>query len=132
MTGEKYRVLIVDDDKFLLDIYSLKFKQEGLSVETAVSGEDALAKLKSSNPKFNILLLDMVMPEMDGLTLLALMKKENLEKDIVRIILTNQGQQEDIKKAEEFGIDGYIVKATSIPSEVLAEVIGIADKKFKL
>lgn len=130
MTGEQYRVLIVDDDKFLLDIYSVKFKAEGFAVATATSGDEALEKLKNAREKFNILLLDLVMPVMDGMALLDEIRKQNLDKGLVVIVLTNQGQPEDIKKAEDFGVDGYIVKATSIPSEVMAEVKGIADKKI--
>jgi len=130
MTGEKYKILIVDDDKFLLDIYTVKFREFGFDIDTAMSGQEALDKLKSSVKKFNVLLLDMVMPVMGGLELLAEIKTQNLDKGLVIIVLTNQGQPEDIKKAQEFDVDGYIVKATSIPSEVLIEVKQIADKKL--
>ena len=130
MKGDHYKILIVDDDNFLLDIYSMKFTQEGFEVLTATSGEDALEKLKNPEMNFDILLLDMVMPVMDGLTLLKQAKNQNLLEKMVVIFLTNQGQPEDIKKAEELEVDGYIVKATSIPSEVLAEVKKIADDKL--
>jgi len=130
MKGDHYKILIVDDDNFLLDIYSMKFSQEGFEVLTATSGEDALEKLKNPEMNFDILLLDMVMPVMDGFTLLKQAKNQNLLEKMVVIFLTNQGQPEDIKKAEELEVDGYIVKATSIPSEVLAEVKKIADDKL--
>jgi len=130
MKGDHYKILIVDDDNFLLDIYSMKFTQEGFEVLTATSGEDALEKLKNPEMNFDILLLDMVMPVMDGLSLLRQAKNQNLLEKMVVIFLTNQGQPEDIKKAEELEVDGYIVKATSIPSEVLAEVKKIADDKL--
>ena len=130
MKGDHYKILIVDDDNFLLDIYSMKFSQEGFEVLTATSGEDALEKLKNPEMNFDILLLDMVMPVMDGLSLLRQAKNQNLLEKMVVIFLTNQGQPEDIKKAEELEVDGYIVKATSIPSEVLAEVKKIADDKL--
>jgi len=108
----------------------MKFSQEGFEVLTATSGEDALEKLKNPEMNFDILLLDMVMPVMDGFTLLKQAKNQNLLEKMVVIFLTNQGQPEDIKKAEELEVDGYIVKATSIPSEVLAEVKKIADDKL--
>ncbi|PIP86985.1 response regulator [Candidatus Campbellbacteria bacterium CG22_combo_CG10-13_8_21_14_all_36_13] len=130
MTGEKYKILIVDDDKFLLDIYTVKFREFGFDIDTAMSGQEALDKLKAGAKKFNVLLLDMVMPIMGGLELLAEVKKQKLDDGLVIIVLTNQGQPEDIKKAQEYDVDGYIVKATSIPSEVLAEVKQIVDKKL--
>ncbi len=62
------------------------------------------------------------MPIMDGLEFLEKMRGENLAKDSVILILSNQGQSSDIDKAKKLGIDGYIVKATTIPSEVVAEI----------
>ncbi len=130
MKGDHYKILIIDDDNFLLDIYSMKFTQEGFEVMTATSGDDALEKLKNSEMSFDILLLDMVMPVMDGISFLKEAKNKSLLDKMVVIFLTNQGQPEDIKKAEELDVDGYIVKATSIPSEVLTEVKRIADNKL--
>jgi len=130
MTDKTYKILIVDDDKFLLDIYAIKFKQEGFDVDTAMGGDDAVKKLSDPANKFDIVVMDMVMPGMDGEALLAEIQKKGLEKDLVRIVLSNQGQPEDIKKAEAYKVDGYIVKASSIPSEVLSEVRAIAKKKL--
>ncbi len=71
----------------------------------------------------DIILLDLVMPGMDGLELLAKIKAENLAPKATVIMLTNQGQPSDIKRAEDIGVAGYIVKATTIPSEVVDEVV---------
>lgn len=119
-SNNKLNVLIVDDDQFLLDIYSVKFKEGGLAVSVADSGESALEKLEEND--FDIILLDVVMPSMDGLEILKRIKQENLAPNATLIILSNQGQPEDIDKAKSLGIDGYIVKASTVPSEVLDEI----------
>lgn len=114
------KILIVDDDKFLLDIYSLKFKSKGYEVDTAFGGEEAIKKLRDNKP--DILLLDIVMPGMDGIETLQKIKDEKLEDGITRIVLSNQSQQTDIDKATALGVDGYIIKASCTPSEVLSKV----------
>lgn len=121
MSASKHKVLLVDDDKFLLDMYALKFSRVGLDVNTAVGSADALAKLRGGFVP-DIMLLDVVMPGMDGLELLEAIRKEGLAPKSVVIILTNQAQASDLDRAKKIGVDGYIVKASSIPSEVLAEV----------
>ncbi|TSD02678.1 MAG: two-component system, chemotaxis family, response regulator CheY [Parcubacteria group bacterium Athens0714_16] len=129
MENDKYKVLIIDDDKFLLDIYTVKFKESGLIVDTATGGEEALAKLRE-NKNYDILLLDIVMPVMDGFAFLEKKKEENLVPKAIVVILSNQGQVSDIDKAKKYGINGYIVKASTIPSEVLKEVLNIAKENF--
>lgn len=129
MENNKYKVLIIDDDKFLLDIYTVKFKENGLEVNTAVSGEDALEKLRE-NSNYDIILLDIVMPVMDGFAFLEKKKEEKLAPNAVIVILSNQGQVSDIDKAKKYGIHGYIVKASTIPSEVLKEVLKIAKENL--
>lgn len=130
MANKKYKVLLVDDDKFLIDMYSLKFKQNGLEVETVLGGQEALDKIRE-NDNFDVILLDLIMPVMDGFSLLENIRKEKLAKKSAVIILSNQGQQSDIDRADKFSVDGYIIKASTIPSEVLSRVVEIADKKFK-
>lgn len=125
----KYKVLMVDDDNFLLDMYSHMFTQGGLHVVTALRGEDAIEKIKAGYVP-DILILDMVMPGMDGLQILEEVKKTNLLKKTAIIVLSNQDQQSDIDRASSLKVDGYIVKASSIPSEVFREVVKIADRVF--
>jgi CheY-like chemotaxis protein len=126
---KKYSILIVDDDKFLLDMYSTKFKNLGHSPSVATGGEDALSKLRGGlNPQ--IMVLDIIMPAMDGLELLATIRKENLAPESTIVMLTNETEPAKIEKAKSLGVAGYIVKATTIPSEVVEEVIKIiANKK---
>ncbi|MEK7613639.1 MAG: response regulator [Patescibacteria group bacterium] len=123
-----YSILLVDDDKFLLDIYSLKFKECGSTVEAEPDSIKALERLRGGF-KPNVILLDVIMPNMNGFDFLETVKKENLAPGATIIILSNQGQDEDLKKATDLGADGYIVKASAIPSEVLEKTLAYADKK---
>ena len=115
------KVLIVDDDKFLLNMYSIKFSKNNFEVNSATSGEEALNKIKDGYVP-DIILLDIVMPGMDGFEILDTLKKNSIVPNALIIMLTNQGQLADIEKAKSFGIGGYIIKATTIPSEVVEEV----------
>ncbi len=121
-------ILLVDDDKFLLDMYSTKFRESGDEVEVSLRSQDALDRLRGGL-KASVILLDIVMPDMDGFTLLETIKKEKLGGDPVVIMLTNQGERSDIEKADKLGADGYIIKASSIPSEVLERINEIVKSK---
>lgn len=124
-----YKILIVDDDKFLLNMYSIKFQKEKFDVTVASDGLEAFEKLKGGFIP-DAIVLDIVMPVMDGLEFLEKIRGEDLAKDATVLILSNQGQSSDIDKAKRLGIDGYIVKATTIPSEVVTEVLRmLANKK---
>ena len=128
--GKKYTVLIVDDDKFLLDMYRKKFEREGATVDVAVGSEEALVKLRAG-AKPDILILDIIMPGMDGIELLETIRKEKLVPNSAIIMLSNESDQGKIEKAKSLGIKGYIVKATFIPSEVVEEVLKIANLEIK-
>lgn len=118
------QVFIVDDDQFLLNMYSVKFKKFGFLVDTVAGGQEALDKIREG-AKPDVLLLDVVMPSMNGIEFLEHIRKEKLIPNAVVIVLSNQNQSEDIEKANNLGIAGYIVKANSIPSEVVSEVIRV-------
>jgi CheY-like chemotaxis protein len=121
MENKSLNILFVDDDKFLLDMYAVKFAKNNFTVNTAQNPDDALKMLRDGLDP-DVLLLDVVMPGMDGIELLSIIRKENLAKNSVVIMLTNQGLADDISRAKKLNVDGYIIKATTIPSEVLAEV----------
>ena len=117
----KKSIFIVDDDEFLLDMYALKFRESGFSVEISFGGQDALDKIREwLNP--DIILLDVIMPNMDGFEFLQRIKKENLLKNTKIVILTNLGQKEDIKKGMELGASDYVVKAYFTPSEIVQKI----------
>lgn len=126
---KKQNILLVDDDKFLLDMYSTKFGEAGFSVTAVPSAQEAITAL-SGGLVPDICLLDIIMPTMDGFQLLEKMKKEKLCGDrAVCVILSNLGQQEDIDRGLALGADGYIVKASATPSEVVSKVSDIAKQK---
>jgi PleD family two-component response regulator len=125
---KKYKVLIIDDDKFLLDMYSMKFVERQFTVEVAFGSMEALEKLKGG-VRPDIILLDIVMPTMDGFELLQEVKSQNLAPEAVVIILSNLGQKEDIERGLKLGADGYIIKASSTPTEVVNKVLEIAKPK---
>jgi DNA-binding response OmpR family regulator len=122
------KILFIDDDKFLLDMYALKFSKAGYDVKTADSTDVGLKMLHEGYVP-DIMLIDIVMPGMDGLDLVGQVRKENLAPQTTIIMLTNQGASDDIARAKKLNVDGYIVKATTIPSEVLAEVEKISSTK---
>lgn len=121
MTDMKPKVLIVDDDKFLIDMYALKFTKKGYEVNTSLNGSDALTKLRDGYVP-DVIVCDIIMPVMDGLKFLENMRAEKLAPKAAVVVLSNQGQHEDIENAQAFNIDGYIIKALTIPSEVIDQV----------
>jgi DNA-binding response OmpR family regulator len=126
-TDKKYSILIVDDDKFLSEMYSIKFTERGFTVETADGGPNALVKIDAGlNP--DICLVDIVMPEMDGFELIQRIRDRKLEGKHVVIVLSNLGQKEDVEKGLALGADGYIVKASATPTEVVDKVLEIVGK----
>tara|TARA_Y100000031_G_scaffold150898_2_gene191133 strand:+ start:50932 stop:51330 length:399 start_codon:yes stop_codon:yes gene_type:complete len=126
--GQKKRsVFIIDDDKFLLDMYALKFNELGFDVLTALSSEDALNLLKESKP--DAILLDIVMPGMDGLEFLKKVKEDHVAESSLIIVLSNLGQESDIDQAKQIGADGYIVKASATPGEIVKKVTEYLEKQ---
>lgn len=124
------RILIVDDDEFLLDMYTVKFKEAGFEVDFAAEGMTAKEKMKKY--RYDAILLDIVMPQLDGFALLKDLRqeKDNI-KDALIMYLTNLGQREDIEKGLALGVDDYIIKAHFTPSEVVKKVEELLAKKKK-
>lgn len=118
-TGMK--VLLIDDDVFLRDMYATKFVECGHEVEAVDHGEKALTVVQSGHD-FDVILVDMVMPGMSGVELITTMQNEGLVGKAVCIVLSNQGQQADIDEAMAAGAASYIIKAEHIPSDVVTEV----------
>ena len=131
MEGVKRKILIVDDDNFLLDMYALKFSQNNFEVYTAGNGVQAIEKLKGGLSP-DVVLLDIIMPEMDGFTMLAQINTENLCPSCVKIVLSNKSQQSDIDQGTKLGVAGYIIKANSTPVEVINQVVTILSKKVTI
>lgn len=126
----KKKIFIIDDDSFLLDMYALKFNQSNFNVTTALGPEPALEKFHQGFVP-DVVLLDIVMPVMDGFELLEKLKEENLAQSAIFIILSNRGQPSDIARGESLGAAGYIIKASSTPSEVIEKVNSIINSLNK-
>lgn len=124
----KKKILIVDDDVFLLDMYALKFSQSSFEVTTALGPQAALEKLQSGFVP-DIMILDIIMPVMDGFEFLEKVNEEKLMPNTIKILLSNRGQQSDITRGESLGASGYIVKASNTPTEVVQKVTDIINKK---
>ena len=129
-TNGKMTVLLVDDDKFLVDMYSMKFTQQGFAVHATLSVGDALEALRGGLQP-DAIVFDITMPERDGFALLKTIADEQLAPKAIRIALTNQSTDAEKSKAAEMGAHSYIVKATMIPSEVVAMVVTEIEKRKK-
>ncbi len=118
---QKKKILIVDDDSFLLDMYSLRFSQADFDVETARNADEVLQKLRAGLVP-DVCLFDVVMPGKDGFEMLESINQENLIPKTIKIYLSNLGQEQDIARGKSLGAASYIVKANSTPSEVVEHV----------
>ncbi len=120
MADEKIKVLLVEDDKMIIDMYTLKFTQEGFDVTQAENGKDGLESAKKMTP--DVILLDIILPQMDGFTVLKSIKAEASLKDVPVVLLTNLGQDGDVKKGLELGATDYLIKANFTPAQVVDKV----------
>jgi DNA-binding response OmpR family regulator len=121
---EPITLFLIEDDAFLLDMYAQRFTQAGFRVVPKANPIQALDQLRAGD-KPKIILTDLVMPGIDGFQLLETVQKENLAPGATIVVLSNLGEDEDIDRAVKLGALGYIVKATSTPSEVVARVTEI-------
>ena len=120
MATKKYKVVLVEDEKMLADMYATKFAMEGFVTSKANDGAAGLALAKEVKP--DIILLDVIMPKLDGFAVLKMLKEDDAVKDIPVILLTNLGQDEDIKKGKQLGAADYFVKANHTPAEVVMKI----------
>ncbi len=117
----KANILLVDDDKFLLNMYAMKFAQQGFNVQSAFSANEALGMIRQGFAP-HVIMFDLIMPECDGFQFLETIRAEKLAPSAIKIALTNQSTDAEKAKAQELGADHFIVKATMIPSEVVNTV----------
>lgn len=119
MKGKK--VMIVEDDFFVSDIYETKFKKEGCEVVAVDDGEKAMKKLEGGFVP-DVILLDLIMPNMDGREFLEEVKKFPNLKSVPILVLSNLSQDEDVKESLDLGAKDYIVKSHLTPTEVFHRV----------
>jgi DNA-binding response OmpR family regulator len=116
----KRKILIVEDDRFLRELMVRKLKMENFEVVEAEDGAEGLKKIKEEKP--DLVLLDLILPEMDGFEVLEQKRKDEEIKDIPVIILSNLGQKEEIDRGLQLGAKDYLVKAHFSPSEIIEKV----------
>lgn len=117
---ENLRILIVEDDQFLRDLFVMKLKKEKAIVIESDDGENALEKIKSEMP--DLVLLDIVLPKMGGFDVLKKSKEDKNTNKIPIILLTNLGQDFDMEKGLKLGAAAYIIKAHFNPSEIIKKI----------
>jgi len=121
------KILTIEDDKFLRELIKRKLQEVGFEAISASNGEEGLALVKEEKP--NLILLDLIMPGMDGFITLKELQKDPLLASIPVIILSNLGQQDDFDKAKQLGAVDFLVKAHFTPNEIVDKINKILDKK---
>jgi PleD family two-component response regulator len=125
--GGQRKVLVVEDDKFLRELFVRKMFNEGFDVESAIDAEQVFEVL--SNKKPEIILLDLILPGVDGFEILSKIKKDDNLKDIPVMVISNLGQKEDIDRAIELGAVDFLIKANYTLDEIIARVLTVLNLK---
>lgn len=114
------KILLVEDEDFIRELYVRQLTKAGFQVKSAVDGQSGLNMLKAE--PFDLLLLDIMLPGINGLQLLRTFKTENPNSPMITILLTNLGQEAVIKEGFELGAQAYLIKASYTPDQVVSEV----------
>jgi DNA-binding response OmpR family regulator len=117
---KKTKILLIEDDAFLAEVYSTKFDLEGLTCDLATTGEKGLELARKELP--DLILLDILLPSLDGFAVLKALKKDHKTRDIPVVLLTNLSQKEDIREGLKLGAVDYLIKAHFMPAEVIAKI----------
>lgn len=125
----KSKVLLVEDEKMLADMYVAKFSKEGISILKAEDGAVGLELAKKHKP--DVVLLDIILPKLDGFAVLKELRKDPTTANTHILLLSNLGQEEDVKKGKQMGADDYFIKANHTPGEIVEKVKYLLTKKFK-
>ena len=120
MDPQKKKILLVEDEDFIRELYVRQLTKAGFQIKSAADGQTGLQMLKSES--FDLLLLDIMLPGMNGLQLLREYKTQNPNSPMITILLTNLGQEAVIKEGFELGAQAYLIKASYTPDQVVNEV----------
>lgn len=116
-------ILVIEDDKFLRDLIVLKLKQEKYEVSEAIDGEEGFKKIKEEKP--DLVLLDLILPGIDGFEVLTRIKDNAELSKIPVVVISNLGQGEDVDRAKKLGVVDYIIKAHFTPNEIMEKIRSI-------
>jgi two-component system, chemotaxis family, chemotaxis protein CheY len=114
------RILIIEDEIILRNLLEKKFKQEGYEVTVAVDGEDGIEKMRENKP--DLIVLDIIMPRLDGFGVMEKMKEDDNLKDIYIMIVSNSGQPVELDRARRLGARDWLIKTDFDPQEVISKV----------
>jgi DNA-binding response OmpR family regulator len=121
--SDKKHIVLVEDDEFLAELYATKLNMDGYEISLAADGEKGLKLIKEKKP--DLVLLDIILPKMDGFEVLRQMKEDSEVKDTPVILLTNLSQKDEVKKGLDMGAHDYLIKAHFMPSEVVKKIKNI-------
>ena len=121
------KILIIEDDQFLVTLLGTKLEKEGFDVSIAMDGEEGFDKAKEEKPQF--ILLDLILPKLNGFSVLEKIRKDSDLKQTPVVLLTNLGEKSDVEKGINLGADGYLVKADYTPDEIIQKIKEVAEKK---
>lgn len=121
------KILVVEDETFLVKIYSVKLKKEGYDVAIATDGEEAVRMAEEVKP--DLILLDLILPKLNGFEALERIRATDANRTTPVLVLSNLGQEEDIKRAEALGADDYLVKANFSIQDIVSKIKETLEKR---
>lgn len=126
---KKTKILVIDDDRFLAQIYILTLKKVGYEVLLRENGQDGIEAAKKEKP--NAIILDILMPGIDGFQVLRELKKSEKTKHIPVIMLTSLSQKEDEEMGMRGGAEAYLTKSTTLPDDVVKQLTRLFEARSK-
>lgn len=124
--SEQKKILIIEDDFFIRELYQRQLQKEGYQVQVVEDGPTGLLSANQFHP--DLILLDIMLPKLNGLDLLRTLKSKPETKEISVILLTNLGQDSVIKEGFQLGAEGYLIKSAYTPSQIIEEVREFLEK----
>lgn len=121
------KILLIEDEDYIRELYKRQLDLEGFSTDAFANGKDGLTALSQAH--YDLILLDIMLPDINGLQILKQVKLNNSTKAIPVVLLTNLGQDVVIKEGFELGAEGYLIKASYTPAQIVAEVKNFLQKK---
>jgi len=120
MSKKKIKALLVEDDQMNVQMYKIRMEDEGWEVFTTDRGSEAMKLAEAEKP--DIILLDIILPEVDGFSILKDLRSDTTTKKIPVMMLTNLGQESDQNKGQEIGVEGYLIKSQHTPGDVITKI----------
>ena len=131
MEDKNIKFLLVEDDPMIWDLYEQAFRLKGYTIEVAVDGDEAIKKLDTMDELPSLVLLDIMMPKVDGLDVLRHIKASNKLKGITVVMLTNLSESKSVEEALKLGAVRYLVKQDYTPNEIVGQVEDVIAQNFK-